>query len=119
MKKNPQTQGANFINFYRLSWSYLGLKSNLHPTHKSINYGYANFEIVYFVPLYISISSISRAFEPVPFSFNSGSVKKLNLKLINHDISNTWKSHTFPYGKIYWKNYLLKGYFIQSTAQLK
>ena len=77
MKKNPQTQGANFMNFYGLSWSFLGLKSNLHPTHKNISYGYANFEIVYFVLLYISISSISRVFEPGPFSFSSGSVKNL------------------------------------------
>ena len=77
MKKNLQTQGRNFLNFCGLSWSYLGSKSNLHPTHKNISYGYANFEIVYFVPLYISISSMNRVFEAVPFSFNSGSIKNL------------------------------------------
>ena len=64
--------------------------SGLHPTHTNISYGYPNLEIVYLVPLYISISCMSRVFEPAPSSFNSGSLRKL----VNYDISNTWKSHT-------------------------
>ena len=65
--KESTNAGRKFSDFYELSRSYPGSKSNLQPTHRNISYGYANYEIVYFVPLDNSICCMSRVFEPAPF----------------------------------------------------
>ena len=65
--KESTNPGRKFSDFYGLSHSYPGSKSNLQPRHRNISYGYANLEIVYFVPLDISICCMSRVFEPASF----------------------------------------------------
>ena len=112
MQKNPQMQDANFLIFTNFHEVIQVQSPTCNQRTEISAMATLTMKSSILCRLIIQYAAWAECLNP-PLFFQFRKFKKCNLKLINHDISNTWKSHTFPLRKTYWKVYLLKGYLFK------